>query len=112
MRPLGVERAHTSEPSSLLDHIDVPTQSAPGSAQTPAVPAKVDVGELVDKVTQGQPVDVPVPPPADVPTPPAANDAQAPAPSTVSVPASDVPVPLAPAANDAPASGAAPATDK
>lgn len=104
--------SQTSEPSSLLDHIDVSTQSAPGNAQTPAVPAKVDVGELVDKVTQGKPVDVPVPPPADVPTPPAASDATTPAPSTVSVPASDVPVPLAPAANEVPASGAAPATAK
>ena len=104
--------AQTSEPSSLLDNINVPTQSAPGSAQTPDVPAKVDVGELVDKVTHGKPVDVPVPPPADVPTPPAANNGQAPTPSTVSVPVSDVPVPLAPAANDTPASGAAPASDK
>lgn len=104
--------SQTSEPSSLLDHIDVSTQSAPGNAQTPAVPAKVDVGELVDKVTQGKPVDVPVPPPADVPTPPAASDATTPAPSTVSVPASDVPVPLAPTANELPASGAAPATAK
>lgn len=104
--------AQTSEPSSLLDHIDVPTQSTPGSAQAPDAPAKVDVGELVDKVTQGQPVDVPVPPPADVPTPPSTGAAPEAAAGTVNVPASDVPVPLAPAANETPASGTAPASGR
>ncbi len=102
--------AQTSKPTSLLDHLEVPTQSAPSGAQTPAAPTKVDVGELVDKITQGKPVDVPVPPPADVPTAPASSAAPTSAPSTVSVPASDVPAPLAPAANEAPATGSAPAT--
>jgi len=106
----------TSKPTSLLDHVQVPGQSAPGVPQSADVPAKVDVGELVDKVTQGKPVDVPVPPPADVPTTPVPSTATSPTPAAAdaktSVPVSDVPTPVAPAANDAPAAGGAPATNK
>ena len=106
----------TTKATSLLDQVQVQGQSAPAAPQSGDVPTKVDVGELVDKVTQGKPVDVPVPPPADVPATPASSGATpSPAPAAAdkaSVPLSDVPAPLAPAANDAPAAGSAPATSK
>jgi preprotein translocase subunit SecG len=54
----------TTKTTSLLDQVAIPAPGAPGKAD---VPTKVDVGELVEKATQGKPVDVPAPPPADVP---------------------------------------------
>ena len=106
----------TTKATSLLDQVQVQGQSAPAAPQPGDVPTKVDVGELVDKVTQGKPVDVPATPPADVPATPVTSGGAAPAApaaeSKVSAPVSDVPVPAAPVTNDAPAAGGAPATSK
>lgn len=76
--------SQTTKQVSLLDQ--VATQSAAGAAQAPDVPNKIDVGDLVDKATQGKALDVPVPPAATTT-----------APAAVSVPAADVPTPLQPA---------------
>jgi preprotein translocase subunit SecG len=81
--------SQTTKQTSLLDQ--VATQSAPGAQQAADVPREIDVGTLVDKVTQGKPLDLPASP---VTATPAASGA--------SVPASDVPTPM-PAASDAPA---------
>lgn len=109
----------TTKSTSLLDQVQVPAQGAPGAAQTADVPAKVDVGELVDKATKGKPVDVPVPPPADVPSTPAAPapDTAAPAAPAASAPAAaaavnDVPAAPAPAASEAAGTNSAPAAGK
>lgn len=98
----------TSKTTSLLDQVAIPAPGVPGKTD---VPTKVDVGELVEKATQGKPVDVPAPPPADVPTTPAAS---APASTTTapSTPASDVPATVAPPANESQSSGSTPSTDK
>ena len=111
--------SQTSQPKSLLDQVQVPGQSAPGTAPRPDVPTQLDVGEMANKAAQGKPVDVPVPPPADVPATPAqaAGDSSAPAKpasaaATSSAPVSDVPAPVAPASTDAAVSGATPASSK
>ena len=93
--------SQTTKQTSLLDQ--VATQSAPGMTQAPDVPTKIDVGQLVDKVTHGKPLDVPVPPSADAPTAPTTPTAVTPAASTVSVPATDVPSPVQPAVSEVPA---------
>ena len=72
--------SQTTKQISLLDQ--VATQSAPGMTQAADVPTKIDVGELVDKVTLGKPVDVPVPPPAAVQPPVSAAPAAADPPAT------------------------------
>lgn len=102
--------SQTTKQTSLLDQ--VATRSVPGMTQAADVPTKIDVGELVDKVTQGKPLDVPVPPSAAVPTTPTTPSAAIPAPSTVSVPATDVPSPVQPPVSEAPAAADPPATSK
>ena len=89
--------SQTTKQVSLLDQ--VATQSAPGAAQAPDVPNNIDVGDLVDKATQGKALDVPAPPAATTT-----------APAAVSAPAADVPAPLQPAVIAAPGAsdGAAP----
>ncbi len=106
----------TTKSTSLLDQVQVPVQSAPGAPPAPDVPTKVDVGQLVDKITQGKPVDMPASPLVDVPVAPASTSAAipaAPAPAAdKSAPASDVPAVIAPATNEAPAAGSKPVSNK
>ena len=90
--------SQTSKQTSLLDQ--VATQSAPSVNQAADVPREIDVGGLIDKVTRGQPVDMPA---APATTPAIAT----PAASGASAPSSDVP-----SAVQAPAVGDAPATSK
>lgn len=89
--------SQTTKQTSLLDQ--VASQRASGAPHAPDVPSKIDVGDLVDKITQGKAVDVPVPPAAGTP-----------APSAVNAPASDVPAPQQPAVIQAPAAADAPST--
>ncbi|MCC6708332.1 MAG: preprotein translocase subunit SecG [Gammaproteobacteria bacterium] len=106
----------TTKSTSLLDQVAVPAQSAPGAPGTAQAPTKVDVGELVEKVTQGKPVDVPAPPPADVPATPAPSAPASSAPTTpapsADTPANDVPAAIAPAAKESSSSTGTPSSNK
>ena len=91
--------SQTTKQVSLLDQ--VAGQSSPAKSQAPDVPSKIDIGDLVDKATQGKALDVPLPPAAATS-----------APAVVSAPASDVPAPQQPADIQAPAATDGPTTNK
>lgn len=81
--------SQTTKQVSLLDQ--VAGQSVPAIPQAPDVPSKIDIGDLVDKATEGKALDVPLPPAAATS-----------APTAVSAPAADVPAPQQAGAIQAP----------
>ena len=101
----------TSKPTSLLDQVQVPAPGAPAPAQSP--PTQIDVGKLVDEVTKGKVLDVPLP--TDVPVPNSSAPAAAPpvpARGATIAPAVDVPGNSSAPAADAPLTTRVPATTK